>query len=46
MKKMVGMLLELIAGHFTRCRLSGIVLGQAEQCPEQVPELWGKGIWR
>lgn len=32
--------------HFTLCRLSLIVLGQAEQCllGVWVPELWGKGI--
>jgi len=32
--------------HFTLCRLSLIVLGQAEQCllGVQVPELWGKGL--
>lgn len=32
--------------HFILCRLSLIVLGQAEQCllGVWVPELWGKGI--
>lgn len=44
-EKVMKMSLELMTVHFTLCRLSVTVIGQAEQCllGVQVPELWGKG---